>query len=62
MAAARGYRTTDRIAVKDHSGEGDYEFVYTVCETRHGYEDEEVARQPQQSHSTGPSSVTTNND
>jgi hypothetical protein len=55
-------RSTDRIVVEDRSGEGDYEFAYTVRGTRRGYEDEAVVRQPQQARSGGSPPATTDDD
>lgn len=55
-------RSTDQIVIEDRSGEGDYEFAYTVRGTRHGHGDKEVVRPPQRVQSGGPSPATTDDD
>jgi hypothetical protein len=55
-------RSTDRLVVEDRSGEGDYEFAYTVRGTRRGHADKTVVRPPQSVQSGGPSPATTDDD
>jgi hypothetical protein len=52
-------RSTSRLVVVDRSGEGAYEFAYTVRGTRRGHDDKDVVRLPRRAHTDGPSPTTT---
>lgn len=54
-------RSTSRLVVEDRSGEGDYQFAYTVRGTRRGHEDTEVVRRSREQSGDCPP-VTTDDD
>jgi hypothetical protein len=54
-------RSTDRLVVEDRSGEGEYEFAYTVRGTREGHEEVAVVR-PLRTAESGHSSPATSDD